>query len=92
MHYATVAMVTDYDCWHETHAHVTVDAVVAVMNANAEHARALIRSAIPMLADAEASCAVGCDHALDHAVITPVAARDAGLMARLDAVAGRVLE
>ncbi len=91
MHYATVAMVTDYDCWHETHAHVTVDAVVAVMTANAERARALIRRAIPMLADAGASCAVGCDHALDHAVITPVAARDVGLMARLDAVAGRVL-
>ncbi len=91
MHYATVAMVTDYDCWHETHAHVTVDAVVAVMTANAERARALIRRAIPMLAAAEESCEVGCDHALDHAVITPVAARDAGLMARLDAVAGRVL-
>ncbi len=90
MHYATVAMVTDYDCWHETHAHVTVEAVVAVMNANAERARALVKRAIPMLADAGPSCAAGCDHALDHAVITPVAARDAGLMARLDAVAGRV--
>ncbi len=91
MHYATVAMVTDYDCWHETHAHVTVDAVVAVMTANAERARALIRRAIPMLADAGPGCAVGCDHALDNAVITPAAARDAGLMVRLDAVAGRVL-
>ena len=91
MHYATVAMVTDYDCWHETHAHVTVEAVVAVMNANAERARALVRRAIPMLADAGTGCAAGCDHALDHAVITPVAARDAGLMARLDAVASRVL-
>ncbi len=91
MHYATVAMVTDYDCWHETHAHVTVEAVVAVMTANAERARALIRRAIPMLADAGPSCPVGCDHALDHAVMTPVSARDAGLMAKLDAVAGRVL-
>ncbi len=88
MHYATVAMVTDYDCWHETHAHVTVDAVVAVMTANAERARALVRRAIPMLKDA-AGCAQGCDHALDHAIITPAAARDAGLVAKLDAVAGR---
>ncbi len=91
MHYATVAMVTDYDCWHETHAHVTVDAVVAVMSANAQHARALIRRAIPLLAAADAGCAVGCDHALDHALITAPAARDPALMAKLDAVAGRVL-
>ena len=88
MHYATVAMVTDYDCWHETHAYVTVDAVVAVMTANAERARALVRRAIPMLKDA-AGCSQGCDHALDHAIITPAAARDAGLVGKLDAVAGR---
>ena len=90
LHYATVAMVTDYDCWHETHAHVTVDAVVAVMQANAANARALLRRAIPMLAGADA-CPQGCEHALDHAVITPEAHRDPVLMARLDAVAGRVL-
>ena len=91
MHYATVAMVTDYDCWHQGHAHVTVDAVVAVMAANAQRARALLQRAIPMLADATPGCEAGCDHALDHAVITPVAARDPALMARLDAVASRVL-
>ncbi len=91
MHYATVAMVTDYDCWHETHAHVTVDAVVAVMNENAARARALLQATIPLLADAEPGCASGCDHALDHAVITPPAARSPALMAKLDAVAGRVL-
>ncbi len=91
MHYATVAMVTDYDCWHETHAHVTVDAVVAVMHANATHARALIQTAIPLLADAGPTCDLGCDHALDHALITPPEARAPALMAKLDAVAGRVL-
>ncbi len=90
LHYATVAMVTDYDCWHGTHAHVTVDAVVAVMNANAQAARALLQRAIPLLADPPA-CPLGCDHALDHALITPPASRDAALMARLDAVAGRVI-
>jgi 5'-methylthioadenosine phosphorylase len=91
LHYATVAMVTDYDCWHETHAHVTVDAVVAVMNANAASARALLRRVIPMLAEGGPICTLGCQHALDHAVITPRDARDPALMARLDAVAGRVL-
>ena len=90
LHYATVAMVTDYDCWHETHAHVTVDAVVAVMQANAAAAKSLIRRVIPMLADPP-PCGLGCDHALDHALITAPGARDPGLMAKLDAVAGRVV-
>ena len=90
LHYATVAMVTDYDCWHETHVHVTVDAVIAVMNANAAAARALLQRAIPMLADAK-SCTLGCDTALNHAIITAPGARDPILMARLDAVAGRLL-
>ncbi len=91
MHYATVAMVTDYDCWHETHAHVTVDAVVAVMTANAQAARDLVQRAIPMLAGAAPGCALRCDHALDHAIITPDAAREPALMAKLDAVAGRLI-
>jgi 5'-methylthioadenosine phosphorylase len=91
LHYATVAMVTDYDCWHETHEHVTVDAVVAVMTANAANARALVRAAVPLLGGLQASCPQGCDHALDHAIITAPAARDPALMARLDAVAGRVM-
>jgi 5'-methylthioadenosine phosphorylase len=89
LHYASVAMVTDYDCWHETHAHVTVDAVVRVMTENAANARALVRRAVPMLAPAHA-CAQGCDRALDHAIITAAASRDPALMAKLDAVAGRV--
>jgi 5'-methylthioadenosine phosphorylase len=90
LHYATVAMVTDYDCWHADHDHVTVDAVVRVMTANAEHARALVRHAVPAIA-ALGGCAIHCDTALDAAIITPAAARDPGLMARLDAVAGRAL-
>jgi 5'-methylthioadenosine phosphorylase len=90
IHYATVAMVTDYDCWHETHEHVTVDAVVAVMTANSEKARALVRHAVPLLGKLDAPCPQNCDHALDHAIITPPSARDAELMAKLDAVAGRV--
>jgi 5'-methylthioadenosine phosphorylase len=80
LHYASVAMVTDYDCWHETHEAVTVDAVVKVMTANADNARALVRRAVPQ----------ACDHALDHALITAPASRDPALMVKLDAVAGRV--
>jgi 5'-methylthioadenosine phosphorylase len=91
LHYATVAMVTDYDCWHETHEHVTVDAVVAVMTANAANARALVRAAVPLLGRLPVSCAQGCNHALDHAIITSPEARDPALMSKLDAVAGRVV-
>ncbi len=91
LHYATVAMVTDYDCWHETHEHVTVDAVIAVMQANAARARALLRQAIPKLSAGGPACTLGCHHALDHAIITAPSARDPALMGRLDAVAGRVL-
>jgi 5'-methylthioadenosine phosphorylase len=88
LHYATVAMVTDYDCWHDDHGHVTVDDVVRVMTENAARARALIRHAIPRI---EGGCALRCDRALDHALITPPNDRDPALMARLDAVAARVV-
>jgi 5'-methylthioadenosine phosphorylase len=90
LHYATVAMVTDYDCWHADHDHVTVDAVVKVMTENASRARALVRHAVPRIA-ALGECPLRCDHALDAAVITAPAARDPALMAKLDAVAGRVI-
>ena len=89
--YATVAMVTDYDCWHPGHDSVTVDAVVAILTANAGNARNLLRAAIPRLGEPHGLCPAGCDRALDHAIITAPAARDPALMARLDAVAGRVL-
>ncbi len=89
--YASLAMVTDYDCWHPGHEAVTVDAVVRVLLANAEHARALVRSlASVVTADAwGAGCA--CRRALDHALITAPEARDPALVQRLRGVAGRVL-
>jgi 5'-methylthioadenosine phosphorylase len=90
MHYATVAMITDYDCWHEDHDHVTVDAVVAVMTANAANARALVRAAVPRLGALLPACPEGCEKALDHAIITAPAARDPSLMAKLTTIAGRV--
>ena len=89
--YAGVAMVTDYDCWHDGHDSVTVDAVVQVMMSNAQKARDLVRAVIPRLGVARGPCPAGCDRALDHALITPPEARDPALLARLDAVAGRVL-
>ncbi len=89
--YATVAMVTDYDCWHETHEHVTVEAVVRVLLENAAHARDLVAAAVPPLGRRRDPCPCGCGRALDHALITAPERRDPGLMARLDAVAGRVL-
>jgi 5'-methylthioadenosine phosphorylase len=89
--YATVAMVTDYDCWHPGHEAVTVDMILSVLNANAERARALVREVVPLLATHDGPCRQGCDHALEHALITAPEARDPAMLARLDAVAGRVL-
>jgi 5'-methylthioadenosine phosphorylase len=89
--YATVAMVTDYDCWHPGHDAVTVDMIVSVLNANAAKARSLVRAIVPLLAGEWAPCPHGCDRALDGALITAPEARDPTLLARLDAVAGRVL-
>jgi 5'-methylthioadenosine phosphorylase len=90
--YATVAMVTDYDCWHPGHAAVTVEMVLEVLSGNAAKARALVKSVVPLLSGHDGPCRQGCQHALDHALITAPAARDAALVARLDAVAGRVLK
>jgi 5'-methylthioadenosine phosphorylase len=89
--YATVAMVTDYDCWHPNHDDVTVDAIIKVLLANAEKARTLVKKVAPRIkADANAvHC--GCRTALRHALITAPEARDPELVRRLDAVAGRVL-
>jgi 5'-methylthioadenosine phosphorylase len=89
--YATVAMVTDYDCWHPGHDAVTVEAIVGVLWANAERAKALVKSVVPLLAAHAGPCPQGCRHALDHALITAPERRDPLVLARLDAVAGRVL-
>jgi 5'-methylthioadenosine phosphorylase len=89
--YATVAMVTDFDCWHPDHDHVTVEAVVRVLLGNADKARSLVRAIVPEIGQPRGLCPQGCDRALDHAVITAPDRRDAALAAKLDAVAGRVL-
>ena len=89
--YATVAMVTDYDCWHEEHEDVSVEAVIRVLLDNAERGRGLVRHAAPALAKRRELCHAGCHTALDHALITAPEQRDPALLAKLDAVAGRVL-
>jgi 5'-methylthioadenosine phosphorylase len=89
--YATVAMVTDYDSWHEGHGAVDVSAVLEVLAANVERGRDLA-ARLPRLLGAEAHpCPEGCDHALDHAVMTAPDRRDPALVERLRWVAGRVL-
>lgn len=89
--YATVAMVTDFDCWHPGHDSVTVDQVIKVLVANADNARALVKGVAPLLRHRPSACRMGCDHALDHALITAPEARDQALAAKLKVVAGRVL-
>jgi 5'-methylthioadenosine phosphorylase len=89
--YATVAMVTDYDCWHPDHDHVTVDQIIKVLLANADKAKTLVRHAVPRIGEDEQACTCGCRSALQHAVITAPEARDAEMMQRLQAVAGRML-
>jgi 5'-methylthioadenosine phosphorylase len=92
MCYATVAMVTDYDCWHEDHDDVTVDAVIKIVHENAEKARSLIKAVVPKLSGRAESCEDGCHTALDFAIITSPEARDPDAVAMLDAIARRVLE
>jgi len=89
--YCTVAMVTDYDCWHPDHANVDVQTIVRVIESNAEKARALIKAVAPRMRARPAVCSSGDDRALDGTVITSPAARDIDRVAMLDAVAGRVL-
>lgn len=89
--YATVAMVTDYDCWHRDHDAVTVEMVVRVLGQNAANASRLVAEAVPALGADRPPCPCGCNTALEHALITAADARDPTLMAKLDAVARRVL-
>ena len=91
MCYVTVAMVTDYDCWHEDHEDVTVEAVIDTMNENADKARSLIKAVVPKLSSRAKPCESGCDRALDSAIITAPGFRDPKSVLALDAVAQRVL-
>jgi 5'-methylthioadenosine phosphorylase len=89
--YASVAMVTDYDCWHEDHDAVTVDQVVKVLLGNADKARSLVKEVLPRISAPRPECHAGCDTALTYALITAPEARDPAVLKKLEAVAGRVL-
>ena len=90
--YAIVAMVTDYDCWHPGHDHVTVDQVVKILNGNAENARKLLKALAPLVGPVRTPSPLGIETTLDTALITAPEKRDASLVAKLDAIAGRVLK
>jgi len=89
--YASISMVTDYDCWHPGHDAVTVDAIIKVLLGNAAHAKNLVVNlAAALHADAHGP-GCGCRHALDHALITAPDARDATMVEKLRTIAARVL-
>jgi len=87
--YASIAMITDYDSWHPDHGAVDISQIIATLTGNADKARGLI-AGLPALLDA-APCPQGCQHALDHAILTAPGARDPAMVAKLAAIAGRVL-
>src|SRR6059058_284643 len=89
--YASVAMVTDFDCWHPDHDAVTVQDIIRVLNSNAERAKGLVASLARDFPRQHELCPIGSDRALDSALITAPEARDPELLKKLDAVAGRVL-
>jgi len=91
MCYATVAMVTDFDCWHPHHEDVTVDAIIKVLTENAERARNLIKKVVPILSERSGSCEAGCHTALESALITAPDARAPAMVKKLATIAGRVL-
>mgnify|MGYP003969095851 CR=1 FL=1 len=91
MCYATVAMVTDYDCWHPNHDNVTVGAIIKVLSANADNARSLIKNVAPGVDSDIHGMTCTCKTALDNAIITAPDARDKNTINKLSAIAGRVL-
>jgi 5'-methylthioadenosine phosphorylase len=90
--YATVAMVTDYDSWHEEHGEVDVTKVIAVLQANAGNAKRLVRRIAMDFPREHPACAAGSDRALDTAIMTAPEKRDPKLLKKLEAIAGRVLK
>ena len=89
--YAPVAMVTDYDSWHPEHGSVQIAEIIRILTGNAAKARGTVARLPAILGPDRHPCPHGCDRALDHAILTAPDKRDPALLARLDAVAGRVL-
>ncbi|MFB9149248.1 S-methyl-5'-thioadenosine phosphorylase [Roseovarius ramblicola] len=89
--YASTAMITDYDSWHPDHGSVDISDIIATLGTNADKGRDLVRRLPALLGTGRAPCPHGCDRALEYAILTAPGHRDPALVARLDAVAGRVL-
>jgi len=89
--YASVAMITDYDSWHPDHGEVDVTEIIKTLMGNADKGRALVSRLPALLGAARTPCPHGCDRALEYAILTAPDARDPAIIAKLDAVAGRVL-
>ena len=89
--YATVAMVTDFDCWHPDHDAVTVQDIIRVLTTNADKAKGLVARLAREFPREHEPCPIGSDRVLDTALITAPEARDPALLKKLDAVAGRIL-
>ena len=90
--YASIAMVTDYDCWHHKYSNVNVAGVVKVMQDNAENAHRMVKTLARLFPRQHPACPIGSDRALEEAVLTQPESRDPLLVSKLDAVAGRILK
>ena len=90
--YCTVAMVTDYDCWHPDHDNVEVDALIRVLMTNADKARTLVKQVAPRMKERPTVCPSGDDRALEVALITAPEKRDLEFLKKFDAIAGRLLK
>ncbi|MEO6422765.1 MAG: S-methyl-5'-thioadenosine phosphorylase [Candidatus Nitrotoga sp.] len=90
--YATVAMVTDYDCWHPDHEHVTVGQIIKMLSENADKAKKLVSHVIPKVSTDALANVCSCRSTLEFALITEPEMRDAAMIEKLDAIAGRVLK
>ena len=91
MCYVSIAMVTDYDCWHSEHDNVSVDAMIKVLSANADNARSLVKASSEAVSSDQLSSNCSCKSSLENAIITSSDSRDQELVKKLDAVAGRLL-
>jgi 5'-methylthioadenosine phosphorylase len=89
--YCNVAMVTDFDAWHPHHEAVDVAQVMGVMKANVAQAQKFVLRLAKNFPREHVPCPIGSDRALDHAIMTAPEKRDAVLLGKLGAVAGRVL-
>ena len=89
--YATVAMVTDYDCWHPEHGSVDIKEILQVLQGNSQKAQRLVARLAQIMPKDHVDCPIGSDRALEYALVTAYDQRDPDLLAKLDAVAGRVL-